>query len=207
MVWVFSCAFAVALLLVAEWRGWRLLACFAKPAASASFVAAALSAGATDSPYGRWLLAGLILAALGDVLLLARQGTPFRLGIYAFLGGHLAYASAFLRAGSTLPCALVALAAAAPAGYGALKWLEPHLPAGMQAPVRAYIAVITIMLVTAAAAAPADWRITAGATAFYCSDLSVARDRFVRPGLVNRLWGLPLYYTGQLLLALTAGHA
>jgi hypothetical protein len=40
-----------------------------------------------------------------------------------------------------------------------------------------------------------------GAIAFYLSDLSVARDRFVAPGFVNRLWGIPLYYFAQLLFA------
>jgi uncharacterized membrane protein YhhN len=40
-----------------------------------------------------------------------------------------------------------------------------------------------------------------GALAFFLSDLSVARNRFVAPGFVNRLWGLPLYYAAQLLLA------
>jgi hypothetical protein len=40
-----------------------------------------------------------------------------------------------------------------------------------------------------------------GAIGFYLSDLSVARDRFVAPGFVNRLWGIPLYYGAQLLFA------
>jgi hypothetical protein len=42
--------------------------------------------------------------------------------------------------------------------------------------------------------------IVAGAFAFYLSDLSVARQRFVVQSLVNRLWGLPLYYVAQLIL-------
>jgi uncharacterized membrane protein YhhN len=41
-----------------------------------------------------------------------------------------------------------------------------------------------------------------GAALFFASDLLVARDRFVRPGLANRLVGLPLYYAAQVLLAL-----
>ena len=45
--------------------------------------------------------------------------------------------------------------------------------------------------------------ILGGALAFYLSDLSVARDRFIREAFVNRLWGLPLYYGAQLLLAAT----
>jgi uncharacterized membrane protein YhhN len=41
-----------------------------------------------------------------------------------------------------------------------------------------------------------------GAVLFAASDLFVARDRFVRPGLANRALGLPLYYAAQVLLAL-----
>lgn len=44
----------------------------------------------------------------------------------------------------------------------------------------------------------------AGAFLFFLSDLSVARERFVAPGFANKLWGLPFYYGGQLLLALGA---
>jgi hypothetical protein len=35
------------------------------------------------------------------------------------------------------------------------------------------------------------------------SDVAVARDRFVAPSVGNRLWGLPLYFVAQLLLAWT----
>jgi hypothetical protein len=47
--------------------------------------------------------------------------------------------------------------------------------------------------------------VRAGALLFYLSDLLVARDRFVRPGIVNRVVGLPLYYAAQLLLASAVG--
>ena len=50
-----------------------------------------------------------------------------------------------------------------------------------------------------------DWRIALGATAFFLSDIAVARNRFVAPGFTNRAWGLPLYYVGQVLLALSTG--
>ena len=40
-----------------------------------------------------------------------------------------------------------------------------------------------------------------GALLFFASDLAVARDKFVAPGVINKLWGLPAYYGGQLLLA------
>jgi uncharacterized membrane protein YhhN len=50
-----------------------------------------------------------------------------------------------------------------------------------------------------------DARIVLGSVAFFLSDIAVARNRFVAPGSVNRSVGLPLYYTGQVLLALSVG--
>jgi uncharacterized membrane protein YhhN len=49
------------------------------------------------------------------------------------------------------------------------------------------------------------WSAALGSLLFYVSDLAVARHRFVRPDFVNRVVGLPLYYAGQFLLALTIG--
>ena len=46
-------------------------------------------------------------------------------------------------------------------------------------------------------------RFVAGAALFLVSDLAVARDQFVQRAFVNRLWGLPAYYAGQLLIAWT----
>ena len=45
----------------------------------------------------------------------------------------------------------------------------------------------------------------AGAILFYLSDLAVARHRFIHKSFINRALGLPTYYLGQLLLALTIG--
>jgi uncharacterized membrane protein YhhN len=76
----------------------------------------------------------------------------------------------------------------------------------MRPPVLAYMAVITAMVALAFGAVVrggTPW-IAIGAVGFYASDLSVARDQFVKPGFVNRVWGLPLYYVAQVVLACTA---
>ena len=66
-------------------------------------------------------------------------------------------------------------------------------------PVLVYCAVITLMLFTALGVnSPA---IRLGAILFVLSDVFVARQRFVAPGHLNPLVGLPLYYAGQYLLA------
>ena len=48
---------------------------------------------------------------------------------------------------------------------------------------------------------PCGVLVLAGAWGFAISDLAVARDQFVTPGYQNRLWGLPLYFGSQMLLA------
>ena len=76
----------------------------------------------------------------------------------------------------------------------------------MAGPVRTYMLVIGIMsaLACGVTAAGGPWAVAVGALAFTASDISVARDRFVRHQFINRAWGLPLYYAAQLLLAKTS---
>jgi uncharacterized membrane protein YhhN len=73
----------------------------------------------------------------------------------------------------------------------------------MKIPVIAYVVVITTMLALAIGFVSGGGPRLAliGAGLFYLSDLSVARDRFVVETFLNRLWGHPLYFIGQLFLA------
>jgi uncharacterized membrane protein YhhN len=202
------CAIAVAGLLWAEYRGSRQGLWLAKPVASLAFIWAGAAAGALDSTYGQWILLGLVLCLLGDVLLIPHdRPAVFRAGVFAFLGGHVAYSAAFLTqpldgfglAGGAILLAVVV--------GGVLRWLASSLPADMAWPVRIYMIVIGVMsaLACGVTAAGGPWAVAAGALAFTASDVSVARDRFVRHEFLNRAWGLPLYYGAQLLLAVTPG--
>jgi uncharacterized membrane protein YhhN len=87
------------------------------------------------------------------------------------------------------------------------RWLRSHAPKEMLNAIVAYIVVISVMAASASGtvAAGSTWLLLPGALAFYLSDLAVARDRFVKRGLINRVWGLPLYYLGQILIALSVG--
>jgi uncharacterized membrane protein YhhN len=197
---------AVAWLLVAERRESRAGIWTWKPVASTGFVATALAAGALGSGYGRLVLLALACCWLGDVLLIPEDDRSFRFGILAFLAGHVAFGAAFLLRGVDARITLLALAAQSLSVWLTLRWLMPHLRAGFRTIVPGYVVVISIMVATACgtfAAAPSV-PLLAGAIAFALSDTSVARDRFVRAELVNRLWGLPLYYVAQLLLAASA---
>jgi len=199
-------AVLVVILLVGEcraapWRGW------AKAAASVGFVAAALAAGAADSAYGVWVLAALCLGWVGDVSLVSARRSWFLGGLAAFLLSHLAYVGAFTTVSPhAIVAAVVAGALLVPAVIVA-RWLWPHLAPDMRLPVLAYVAVITAMVAAAAGAAAGAGPLAAApaAAAFYLSDISVARDRFVAPGFANRIWGLPLYYGAQIVFALSVG--
>lgn len=205
LAWILATLIAVAALLCSEWRGLRAGVWIAKPLASSGFVAAALAAGALGSLYGRIVLAALVLSWLGDVLLIPRSRASFAAGLFSFLAGHVAFAAAFVVRG----IAPVALGAAALLAIGpilaALRWLVPHVPGALRAPVRAYVVVISTMVACAAGTtwAAGNPAILLGAVAFYLSDLAVARQRFVAQTFTNKLWGLPLYYGAQLLLAST----
>ena len=58
-----------------------------------------------------------------------------------------------------------------------------------------------VVLAGGAAATTGHTAIFVGALAFYLSDISVALDRLVEENFMHRLWGLPLYFAAQLVLA------
>jgi uncharacterized membrane protein YhhN len=211
-------ALGTAGLLVAEWRdspSWRWLF---KPLASAGFLLAAVRAPGLQMPTGAgWLLlAGLVLSAAGDVLLVPKSKRAFIAGIGAFALAHVAYGVWFVTSGAqpwvAVPCVAVFLAV----GHLVWRWLDPHVTGALRVPVRGYVALVSIMAACAVAyGASALAGTAAGSTAgplaalapalggvlFYLSDLAVARHRFVAPAFVNRAWGLPVYYAAQLLIA------
>lgn len=165
-----------------------------KSVCSGGFLLLALSPG-IDSAYARWVLAALVLSAVGDLALLSEAKRFFLAGLVAFLLAHVAYCVAFAPASRPFLWTALALAVAA---AGVLRWLWPGLGT-MRIPVVVYCAVISVMLWLALGVDRGAVR--AGAALFYVSDLAVARQKFVAPGVGNRLVGLPLYYAGQYLLA------
>ncbi len=195
--------FCVGLLLFAEWRESRRLRWLAKPLASTGFLVAAIAAGALDSRHGHLVLIALVFGMLGDVLLIPAASTAFLAGLASFLLGHVVFALAFLARGVDAPMLFGAAALLALPAALCWRWLAPHVPAKMRVAVIAYIGVISIMVAAAAGTLrrPGGGVILLGAVMFFLSDLAVARQRFVERTVYNKLWGLPLYYGGQLVLA------
>ncbi len=189
-------------LLLGEWKDRPTLRAVSKPFASLGFIVAAIGFGALESSYGKVILVGLVLGAIGDVCLLGKAKQYFIAGLVSFLLGHVAYVVAFSGIPiSTVP-ALVAAAVMTVLMAAIARWVFPHAP-DMRVPIGIYMLVIAVMCVVAigAGAAGAPWMIPVGAVMFTASDIAVVRDRFVAPGFVNRLWGLPLYYAAQLIIA------
>jgi len=176
--------------------------------ASTGFIAVALSANAASTPYGRAVLIALVLSWFGDLFLTFSTRRAFLGGLIAFLAGHVAYIFAFAIRGTDTAIATVAAVAAGLIAIGIWRWLRPHVEPLLQIPVAVYIIVISAMIAMAFGTAGRDFdaRIVVGATSFFVSDIAVARNRFVARGFVNRAWGLPLYYAGQLLLAASTGR-
>ena len=182
-----------------------------KTVLSSLFVVAALIQPHTISGYYNFLLAGLIFCLLGDIFLALPQKGMFLAGLVVFLAGHLLYAVGFFRVteiGKWAGTGTLVIAA-----VGGLVYFRLRTYLGqMKIPVIFYMIVISVMLTGAwsvfgdcGLARSGRIMIFTGALLFYISDLFVARHRFVKMEFSNRLMGLPLYYTGQFLLAFSVG--
>ena len=186
-----------------------IIAAAAKLLASSAFIATAISAGAFASRYGATILAGLACAWLGDAFLIGTSESWFLFGLVSFLLAHVAYITAFIGTGTdrnwTLGAALPVIVIA----MLVLSWLAPHVPGSLAWPVRIYTSVISLMVITAFGplGASASPLIVIGACLFFVSDLSVAAMRFTDPPFPTYVLGLPLYYMGQLCLALSVFSA
>lgn len=208
------CLASCGALVYAEYRGRARLRVIAKLVASTAFVLLGLAAiELGTSPYSELSVAivvGLVFGAIGDALLLGRGKQWFMAGLVAFLIGHIAYVVAvtFVESPqSWLPLAGPLAALPVIVGGAALVHLWPRL-GSMKIPVILYVITIVTMVIAAIAAArgttmsePHRYFFLAGAILFFVSDLAVARDRFVARTFANKAWGLPAYFTGQLLIA------
>jgi alkylglycerol monooxygenase len=170
----------------------------------------ALGSGQKDSnvpniaPSGRlWLLAALAGSLAGDVLLLFPG--YFVPGLVAFLLAHVAYL-VLLRQGVGWFPSRGALAATMGVGAAMYAFLwTGGLPAGLRAPVAAYVAVIALMAAQAIGRATvqrnaASRAVAVGACCFMLSDTLLATNKFVMPLPLASFWVLSSYYAAQVLI-------
>lgn len=180
-----------------------------KPLASLGFIMLAMVQPHPVPTYYYWILAGLIFCLGGDVFLVLPQKPMFLVGLISFLLGHVLYVFGFLSLVSISAWIQVGTLVIVCISTFVFIRLKPHL-GPMLVPVMVYVTVISLMLIGALAVFNSSTitpggrtLVMVGAVLFYLSDLFVARNRFVKKEYVNRLVGLPLYYTGQYLLALS----
>jgi uncharacterized membrane protein YhhN len=182
-----------------------------KTALSSLFIIAALVQPHPISLYYHFVLLALLFCLAGDIFLALPQKNMFLCGLISFLAGHIFYIFGFgylARPGPWTWAGVLVIFAISGLVY---IWLKPHL-GKMKLHVLIYVIVISIMLSGAWSllcdsplALHGRIMIFAGALSFYISDVFVARDRFLKKDFLNRLIGLPVYYAGQFLLALSVG--
>ncbi len=200
---------AVVALVISDFKDFRPGRYLFKPLAAGAFIWLALALGALHSTYGLWMLAGLVFCLLGDVFLMPDSERSFLAGLVSFLCGHLLYAIAFISLANNITGLLLSAVPALLLMGLVLRWLLPHVDAAMKVPVAVYTLVITAMLLCAGLTAghPAAAWILAGAWGFALSDIAVARQQFVKPEKLNPLWGTPLYFAAQMMLATSLLYA
>jgi len=185
---------------------WILLHWACKPLATA-LIALRLRFAVGPSAPRRWLLAGLGLSWVGDVLLMW-PADLFLGGLIAFLLAHVCYIRAF-SIGLPLGRALPGLVFYAAVAGGVVSFLLPHVPEAMRWPVLAYVAVLVLMAATASGHSLQrgfrPWPAAAlGATLFVVSDSLLAINRFAMPLPLGSLWVLASYYLAQWCLSRSA---
>jgi uncharacterized membrane protein YhhN len=176
-------------------------------------------AAAFDPRYTVLILIGLTFSLAGDILLIPYDNPKaFLAGLVAFLMAHVAYIIAFIylqfgildeiNVAGELVTAIVLLII----GANVYRYLAPGL-GDMRMPVIAYIIVISFMVFCAVGIAlvhpgPAmqPALIATGASLFYVSDAILAANKFRMGGNMPhyKVWNLSAYYSGQLLIALSA---
>jgi len=162
-------------------------------------------------PYAVIIIFGLVFCLGGDVFLALPQKRMFLFGLISFLLGHVCYVIGFFWVANLGGMTILGVVTTGVIGIPIYKWLKPHL-GSMQKPVITYIVVISLMVIAAwsllgthSLPDSGRWFVFVGAVSFYVSDIFVARDRFLQKSFVNRLWGLPLYYLGQFMIAFSIG--
>ena len=179
-----------------------------KTAPVALLALAALLSGA--SPL---LVAALALSAAGDLALSRRGRMAFLYGLAAFALAHLLYGLLFLglsggRIGDAFVLAPLPALAMLALALSTEIWLAPHL-GGLRWPVRAYVVLIGVMMLTALTLGPARRLASFGAALFVLSDLILALERFrLQDGPWRRRAALAvwlLYVAGQAAIVIGAG--
>lgn len=201
VIWVLPAALALV-----DWyavaRADRRTETWAKPAVLVSLILTAVVLGAPDSAAGIWLLVALAFGLAGDVFLLGDSETRFRLGLAAFLVGHLAFVASFIALGldpqgwNYLSFLVLGACLFATRQVAASTYLRGGL--ALAGPVGVYTVVIGAMVIYAFSTG--EPLIAVGAAVFAASDSILAVDRFVSPRPWAHVVVMVTYHVGQALI-------
>ncbi|WP_371369059.1 lysoplasmalogenase [Pseudomonas sp. QL9] len=158
---------------------------------------------ANPSAYRRWILLGLGLSLLGDILL-EWPLNAFVPGLATFLLAHVAYLVAYLS--ETRRLAPLALVCAALPGIGLFLLLDSHGLGELRLPIVLYSLTISSMLWRALARlatpiSPSAWLAASGALLFMLSDSMIGISRFLDAFDGSGYAIMLTYWLGQLGIA------
>lgn len=152
----------------------------------------------------RWMVAGLVLSWIGDVLLIkGDEPLFFMTGLGSFLLAQLSYAQSFSKMPGNQPgllrqkplWALPVLAVA----VGMLWWLFPSL-GDLKLPVTIYVGAISLMVLSAlhfGSHQPGGMWLILGASCFMLSDALLAVNKFAFPIPQAGFWIMLTYGAAQ----------
>lgn len=212
--WIYGIATCVCVLLVSEFRlqeskldHWKKLKIASKSLASAGFVLLYFCYLGEINLFSSAIFIALILAFIGDLLLLPQQQKHFfKLGILAFAAAHLAYIIAFSRLLLDIEQLLISSLISLFLGVAVYYWLRSYLTTYFKWLVPVYLLLIGVMMTLGMAAGMnmGSYWLFCGSLGFAISDIFVARNRFINNQIINRLLGLPLYYGAQISIIFAA---
>lgn len=178
-----------------------------RPLAGIAILAIALAARTpVDSRYAWGIVAGLVLALVGDVFLMLPRDL-FVAGLASFAGTHVCFLVAFTsdtRFAASLP-PFVLLGAI---GAGVVAFIWRGVGRRLRIPVIVYVALLVSMASQAwtrnlALDGAATLAAAVGATLFLLSDAVLSVDKFLKPFTAARLVVLGTFYAADWLIALS----
>lgn len=209
-----ACALSTAFFIWTEYNWPQKRTLITKGLSSFLFISIAVSAYiVADAPkeYAMWIIAALIMGMIGDLFLVFPNILKsFILGLSAFLIGQIIYGVVFLKFNGFMIYDVLVYVAIV--GVSLFAYSKSNLELGrMKKPVLAYLLIIAFMFTMAISSlykggfnTNTTILVVAGATLFLISDIVLAFVRFqkdAKPCL--RGINLGLYYSGQILLALS----
>ena len=187
-----------------------------KSGTSALFILTAWFAG-LDGNFATLLFLGIVMHAVGDVLIIKKEGKIlFLASVGFFLAGHILYFLAFSQFFPLTEINPLALSVALFCNMGIYLMIRGRLGSMLIVPGAIYALAMSLMTASAITVfvqtdLPVLTRslIVLGALVYNISDYAVLREVFIKKSPFNKLWGLPLYYAAQFTLAfsLLASHS